>query len=402
MIKIWEMRLKRYQKMLLHYSKFVLNDHFVIALLFFVGGAGLTYSNFLRTLPHTLLWWEKPLVLVILMLFLQAGSLTSLLQEPDTVFLLPQEYNLPTYLKKGATHSIIIAEFLQVFLLLLLFPLLLRGLHWDRLEVTALVIMQLFLKYSNVDLEVAAAYYPKFDSWLFKIWYCVGGPVLAIFLALYANVYFGLGAAVFFLIIQIVSERRSVRYVFRWNKMIQREKNRMMRWYRFINLFTDVPQVSGKVRRLKYFDKFLPQPKQGNTFYFLYWRTFLRKSDFSSLYLRLTFLGTFILLFIPNYWLSFTCLLLFQYLIGFQMIPLYFAFEGNVFMYLYPIEEAERLFAFRKILRKLLFLNCVIFNLCAVYATENGWGNLLLLAFSILEVFVFTGNYLTKRLRENT
>nr|WP_054757035.1 ABC transporter permease [Liquorilactobacillus satsumensis] len=121
MNKIWENRLKKYQKMLLHYSKFVLNDHFVIALLFFVGGLGLAYSNFLQTLPAHPFWWEKPLVLILLVLFLRAGSLATLLQEPDTVFLMPQEHNLPLYLKRAVAHSVLLAEFFQLFFLVAAF-----------------------------------------------------------------------------------------------------------------------------------------------------------------------------------------------------------------------------------------------------------------------------------------
>lgn len=42
-----------------------------------------------------------------------------------------------------------------------------------------------------------------------------------------------------------------------WEKMIQKEQNRMHRIYKFIQLFTDIPEVSSTVKRRKYLDPLL-------------------------------------------------------------------------------------------------------------------------------------------------
>lgn len=39
--------------------------------------------------------------------------------------------------------------------------------------------------------------------------------------------------------------------------MIQKEQNRMHRIYKFIQLFTDIPEVSSTVKRRKYLDPLL-------------------------------------------------------------------------------------------------------------------------------------------------
>lgn len=403
MNKIWENRLKKYQKMLLHYSKFVLNDHFVIALLFFVGGLGLAYSNFLQTLPAHPFWWEKPLVLILLVLFLRAGSLATLLQEPDTVFLMPQEHNLPLYLKRAVAHSVLLAEFFQLFFLLLLLPLLSRGLHLGQLAVGILGLTQLLLKYFEMHFEAQSAYISNYEHWNFKVLRIIAVPLIVQGLVLYVEPLAGFLVVLVIVGLQFMAAKKTAQhYVFRWNKMVELESNRMMRLYRFINLFTDVPQVSGKVRRLRFLDRFLPHAKRDGVFSYLYWRTFLRKSDFSGLYLRLLLLGSYLLLFIPNFWLSFVCILVFQYLIGFQLLPLFAAFEDNVFMYLYPLEKSDQLEAFKLVLRKLLFGSWFFFNLSALIALGISWNYLILLIASMLEIAVFTGNYLTKRLGENT
>ena len=41
MNELWNSRTKQYQKMIMRYLKYVLNDHLILALLFFGGGIGL-------------------------------------------------------------------------------------------------------------------------------------------------------------------------------------------------------------------------------------------------------------------------------------------------------------------------------------------------------------------------
>lgn len=57
MNELWNSRTKQYQKMIMRYLKYVLNDHLVLALLFFGGGIGLAYSNWLKEIhPGTLVY----------------------------------------------------------------------------------------------------------------------------------------------------------------------------------------------------------------------------------------------------------------------------------------------------------------------------------------------------------
>ncbi|MEL5940452.1 ABC transporter permease, partial [Tetragenococcus halophilus] len=45
----FQARLKKHQKRILRYMKYVLNDHFVLMMTFLLGGIGFYYSNWLKT-----------------------------------------------------------------------------------------------------------------------------------------------------------------------------------------------------------------------------------------------------------------------------------------------------------------------------------------------------------------
>src|SRR5699024_12435887 len=50
-------------------------DHFVIALLFLLGGISYTYSNFIKSLNVDLSYpWAKPVVIIVLLVMLQFGD----------------------------------------------------------------------------------------------------------------------------------------------------------------------------------------------------------------------------------------------------------------------------------------------------------------------------------------
>lgn len=123
MQELWKQRLHAYQKQVFKYLKYVLNDHFVLAMLFVLGGIALTYTNFLKTVTVTDDYtWTKPIVILLLLIVLQLGRGATLLQPADELFLVPQEYQLPIYLKKAFHHALKKNLGLQIVLYAVLVP----------------------------------------------------------------------------------------------------------------------------------------------------------------------------------------------------------------------------------------------------------------------------------------
>lgn len=404
MDNLWNVRLKKYQRVLLRYSRFVLNDHFVLALLFFVGGLGLGYSNFLRSLPNTLEWWSRPLMVVIFVLMLQMGSFVSLLDEPDTIFLLPLENKMFSFLKRAFTHSFFIALFFQSLSMLISIPFLQQGVHLRTAEIWLLWLTQLLLKAVYLGRFLIISYDVKVDKWWMKLSVEFIIPVSVMILTFYLSAFIALSLTLVSLVVMVYLIRKAAKKnVFRWKRMLQIENHRMMSLYRFINLFTDVPQVKGSVHRFKLLDAYLPKMKTSkDVFKFLYWRALVRKSEYSSLYLRLSVLGFVVLIFIPNIILAIILTMLFMYLIGFQLLPLYNDYDDIIFTHIYPLKKADRLANFRGVLRCLLLLTGVLLVAASVLATHALVETLGVAGTVLLMIVFLTGNFLTKYAVKNT
>lgn len=399
MNEIWNKRLKAYQSTLLRYSKYVFNDHFVLALLFFVGGLGLAYSNFVKALPLNILWWEKPILIVILFLLLKVGKLTSLLVEADSVFLLPKDYEMKGFLQLALKHSSLIASVIQLGFIVVLSPFILQGIHWSLLMLFLLFLALCFLKIMDLIQIMLGAYIEHSKKLWIKI-LCQLSQLIILSLCIYVNVFVGTFIAFICLVIaKYYFNSASKVHIFRWNDMIKYEKERLMVLYRFINLFTDVPQIVGQTKRRKIFDFMLPKTKN-DPYLYLYSRSFIRQSGFSGMFVRLLCLASIIILFSTNLIFSFLIICMFIYLIGFQLFGLYFTFDDNVFIYIYPVSESQKKVAFVKLIRKMLYGVWAILNVLALIKLGFKASFLLIPFVSFVEIYVIVGYLLTNYLKK--
>jgi ABC-2 type transport system permease protein len=84
--------------------------------------------------------------------------------------------------------------------------------------------------------------------------------------------------------------RQKKRQPFPYEHFVKLEQNRMLRFYRFANYFTDVPHIRGSIRRRAWLNSVyrLVPFHQKNTQTYLLFRTFVRTDDTFYLWLRLT------------------------------------------------------------------------------------------------------------------
>lgn len=184
--------------------------------------------------------------------------------------------------------------------------------------------------------------------------------------------------------------------------MIAVEEHRLHRLYRFINLFTDVPEITPEIKRRKYFDVILKKITYSfnHTYLYLYVRRFLRGTEYSGLYLRLTAIGSLALFFIGDRWFALTIGALFIYLIGFQMLPLYQQFRYMTATQLYPVPEAQKLVAIKQLLRVILSVTVAVFSLVSLLVLPN-WldRGIVILGFWII-LGLFVEVYLPYRIKK--
>ncbi|EIC79687.1 ABC transporter permease [Streptococcus oralis] len=284
-------RKQAFRKECVGYLRYVLNDHFVLFLLVLIGFLAYQYSQLLQHFPEN--HWPILLFLVIVSILLLAwGGIATYMEGPDKLFLLVSEEEVKSHLKGQTVRSLVFWLFVQTLFLLLFAP--------------------LFL---------AMGY---------------GLPVLLIYVLL-------LGAGKYLLFRQKASKFFTETGL-DWDYVISQESKRKQVLLRFFALFTQVKGVSNSVKRRAYLDFILKavQKVPSKIWQNLYLRSYLRNGDLFALSLRLLLLSLLALLFIEQSWIATAVVVLFNYLLLFQLLALYHAFDYQYLTQLFPLEKGEK------------------------------------------------------------
>lgn len=401
MVDFFKKRLSLHQKQMMKYLRYVFNDHFVIVCTFLLGGAGLYYSNFLKTLPAGLLW-NALVVILVLVAALHIGSFVTLTQPADLVFLLPKEKQMEGYLKQAFKYSCWF-PFVALFLISgVAMPLYVvySGRGFD--QFFYFVVILWLLKLAHLDVQRSRLYFEgqSKERLIYGLWLLIS--TVAVSTAVFVRPVVGLLLAILFVGGGFVFMQKMPIGSLDWQLMIEKEKSRQHRIYQFINLFTDVPQITATVKRRKYLDGWLRRIRyrKENTYLYLYARRMLRGSEYSGLYLRLVIIGSVMLYFVKDRWFSLALGVLFIYVIGFQLVPLYNQFQYMVLTHLYPVAAEQKQKALQKLLLVLLLVVAVLFG--GVAATQLGsWLDRGIVAVGFLAmVYLFVYLYVPTRVKK--
>ncbi len=284
-------RKQAFRKECVGYLRYVLNDHFVLFLLVLIGFLAYQYSQLLQDFPEN--HWPIFLFLgIVSALLLAWGGIATYMEAPDKLFLLVSEEEVKSHLKGQTVRSLVFWLFVQTLFLLLFAP--------------------LFL---------AMGY---------------GLPVFLAYVLL-------LGAGKY-----LVFRQKASKFLTEtgldWDYVIAQESKRKQVLLRFFALFTQVKGVSNSVRRRAYLDFILKtvQKVPGKIWQNLYLRSYLRNGDLFALSLRLLLLSLLALVFIEQAWIATTVVVLFNYLLLFQLLALYHAFDYQYLTQLFPLEKGEK------------------------------------------------------------
>lgn len=393
------LRRQRHQKKMMKYMRYVLNDHFVLVCLFLVGGLAFYYSNLLKQLPPDFPW-SLPIVGLVWWMVLPFGKLATLVEPADMTFLLPKEKEMGDYLSRGLRHSLAFPFVVELLICGALLPLVVLAKQISFTNFFFYLLMLWGLKFSHLRLQRLACYQKTQDQTqrLLILWFIVSGAT--IFISLYITAWIGtvLALAVTIAFISLTQEKEQL---LDWSKMIDRENARLHRIYQFINLFTDVPEVEAKVRRRKYLDGLLARIsfKQENTYLYLFARGALRGAEFGGLFFRLLIVGGVLLFSLNDFRFATGVSLLFIYLIGFQMIPLYNQFDYISATQLYPVPTKYKKAALQRLMVLLLFAAAIIFTLCSLVHLSVV-ESLVLFAVLLIEIGLFAWFYLPARIKK--
>jgi len=397
----FQARLKKHQKRILRYMKYVLNDHFVLMMTFLLGGIGFYYSNWLKTLsPGYPL--GSVLVLAIWIVSLHMGRFVSLAQPADQIFLLPKEKQMRSYLSAAFSYSCIFPFVVILLILAFTMPLVVVSTGNSFVTFFFYLLSLWGLKISHLEIQRMSIFQDmkKAKKNAYFLW------IIFTLITLTISIWFQPILAAIISAIQIILFHKlcwqSMNVALDWEEMINEEQDRLHRIYQFINLFTDVPEIATKIKRRKYLDPLLARISfsQDNTYLYLYARRVLRGNEYSGLYLRLVILGGVLLYFVAEQWFALGIGVLFIYLIGFQLLPLYQQFQYVPLTKLYPVKKEQKLLAMQKLLFLLLIFCAVIFAGISWFSLSD-WNEGLIVTFAyLLMVLFFVKFYLPYRLKK--
>ena len=333
-----------FRQQCLKYLRYVLNDHFVLFLLVFLGFLAYQYQEFLASIQ--VLTWPYYLILVLLfLLVIPVGKIALYLERPDRYFLLVSEEELLKQVRREAFFSYLRWTLLQTGMLLLSLPL------WLKLELPA---------------------------WAFALALVVGALVKYVYMNWQCNNMIGLSHL-------------------NWDQAIAYEEKRKQSILRFFSLFTNVKGVSNSVKRRKYLDpvlKLVPKTSE-HTWTYLYLRSYLRNGDLFALTVRLLILALLLLGGLASPYLLVAALILVNYLLVFQLFGLHGAFDYQLQTKLFPLEGKDKRKGLLRVLRLVtgfVFAVQIVFSLLLL----KGW---IPLAGLILGGIFFQGLYMPWKIR---
>ncbi|MFI3117282.1 ABC transporter permease [Streptococcus suis] len=309
------------------YLRYVLNDHFVLVLMVLLGFLSLQYRQLLLSFPENPL----PIILVVIaisLLVLLSGRIATYLEEADQVFLLTKEKDILQGLEVAARRTVLFWSSIQV--------------------VVQLVLLPIYLKLG------------------LPVWMIVAGLLTLLVLKC------------------LLVKRQLAAYqsqgVLDWSKAIQDEQKRKQSILRFFALFTTVKGISATVKPRSYLNGILRLVKSRQTWFYLYLRAFLRSGDYLGLTIRLLLLAILSLFAIEESWLSIGLVLVFHYLLVFQLLGLYKHYDYQYVTQLYPLEKDSKKIGLQNLLRVILYsLLLVELGFALLFSKENTMVVVLLL-----------------------
>ena len=398
--KLWRDRAGGRMKDLGRYLRYIFNGHLVIVLLFFIGTAAFYYQDWIKSLSPS---FPAPLIIaVIIGIFITYSPIYNFLLEADKVFLLPLEEKLKGYFFRSGVTSFVFQGYILLLILAVLIPIYAHVSGNGFGSFIPFFLVLLLLKAWNLAATWKIRFYVETSvhRWDFLIRYLLNA-VFVYLLFKQANLLILIVIGVIMIFYYYSFHGRTTKMGLKWDQLIEAEEKRMASFYRLANLFTDVPKLKDTVKRRKYLDLLISRIpfSQEKTYLFLFARTFLRTSDYLGLFVRLTVIGALAIYFISFGIGQLLLTILFIYLTGFQLLPLWNHHQNKLWVDLYPVSPKNKTASFHSLLMIILVIQTIIFALLIMLKGEWVYSLLVLgagLVFSYFFVYFYSRSRLKK------
>ncbi|WP_172372949.1 ABC transporter permease [Sporosarcina jiandibaonis] len=385
--ELWGARFIHYMTEFQKYMKYVFTGHLALVLVFAIGAGGYTYSEWLKEVSPD--FPSALLAAIIIGAALTYSSPVTLLKPADSVYFLPLETKLHLYFKQSLRWSIFSQLPLPFILYIVALPLLSATETGTKAEFIWLALFIVALKWIYVETEFYFRHAKRGD-W---IW---GDRVIRFIFAM-SFIYIWLGPYPYLIILFAVLiglystywRKQKQNSPFPYEHFITIEQNRMMRFYRFANYFTDVPHLKGSVSRRQWLGFFLaPSQLEGaDPQKYLVKRTFIRTDDIFWLWVRLTVITLLGAVFIPFPLVVYIFTGALSFASAIQIIYALRAGEEFRMDMLFPLNKRPE--AIRSTVRQVQWLQALFVMITALFAFGFG-GTPFLLGLIIIAVSEIT------------
>lgn len=395
---LFKTRLSDHIKELNRYLRYIFNGHLAVVLFFLISAIAVYYQQWLAQLPDD--FPSAWIIGIVFGLLVSYAPISTLLQEPDVVFLIPAEHKMNAYFRNALVYSFVSQLLVLLFVVAALSPLYFHSFP-NRGGSTYLLILLLILVFKGWNLIT--------NWWLLKIrdqnirwmdqvvrlllncatfFFLIRGEIL---LALITTV---LLIGLFYYVFSQSRKQASIA----WDILVEKDQNRMQLFYRMANIFTDVPHLKSRMKKRRWLVSIvskLPFEKK-RTYDYLYRITFIRSGDYLGMYIRLIIIGGLAIYLVPNEWMKIIFALLFIYMSCFQMMTLYQHYRTNMWLDLYPVEQSVRRQAVTKWLFQLTFIQTILFTVVFL-VMQIYIGALLTLLAGTLFTIIFVNGYVKSK-----
>ena len=399
--QLWGSRFKTYQKKVMKYAKYMMNDHFMIVFFFLFGFLLFQYSTWLKTIR--ILEW--PLILLISLLLAIVplfGEIATYVEEADLHFLSVIGEDFKPYFKRAIRYSWIFPLVMNFIATIFVLPIFMQAYGNGMIPFIAIFVTLLSLKgfHFMIQKSIFEGKLPK-NSFYNVALYLVNSICLFGILSFIPKV-FSLSMAQVLAVLAIGLYRfASAKTVkFDWNEMIQKEQARQQRIFRVIALFVDVPFLKKhQAKRNQSLDIFVEKltPNRIHPYRYLLVRTALRSSNYVTVFLQMI-VTTVLLSFASSIWywiMGIQSIMI--VVICFQFASLYKHPKAHS-IYIHSLYEAKEMMDdFIGVVLQLVIGASVIISLLTALVSRNPFVLAGLVWYPILSA-VFLYGYLKPRL----
>lgn len=362
-LSLFNRRYKAIRKEKSYYNKFIFNGHFTVFLLILLGAFIFGYGKWLHNIPSKIDYaFFASIVVALVSLF----PIRTLLKDADKIFLLPFEKHMKDYMKVSLIYSYSSRIFLQVILLVILFPLFYKLNNNQFTFYIAFAISAIILPY--LALLVKWQWFKlKRSGWTINLILFVLFAI-TFYLILRFHNYFAIIFIFIVGILLIILKMYSKKQLYPWERMIAIEQQKHTNYYKFVNMFTDVKHLRESAVRRSYLDFILPTPKgkkfnENRMYLFLFVRSFVRGRDAFSIILRLVMIALVLMIWLSNPFVSLIIGSLFMYITLLQMAQFYTQQAYGLWPQVWPVSDTKVIKGYEQFLYRLMIVVGIIFTI---------------------------------------